>query len=109
MVGRILCGTRERHLAWILLGSRDELLIRLVWTVRRHHQRVRCEMVVVHRINILCFVLRTILQRLQHDVRNIDTHDIRTVSGIGVHLTPHQGATGASSVNDDHGLLKVLR
>ena len=82
-------------------AAADEVCERLDRARLRHHQRVGRVVEPEHRRDVLGLVLHLALDRLEHDVRQVDADDVHAVARQLVHLRPHQAAAGAGLVLDD--------
>ena len=91
----------ERKLSGFLLRGLQEVLEGLDGASLGHDQRVRRVVEPVRGRDVLGLVLHLSLEGREHDVRQVDAHDVQAVAGQGVHLVPHDGAAHPRLVLDD--------
>ena len=108
VVGRVGARTRQRGRAGRLLGRLDEVLQRLERAVGRDHQRVGRVVEPVDGGDLVGLVAHVLLQRLQHDVRQVGAHHGVAVARHAVELRPAGRAAGAGLVLDRQALAGEL-
>ena len=109
VVRRVGARACDRERLGLLARRLDEIGERLEGAVGSDDDRIRRVVEEIDRRDVLGLELCPRLERLQHDVRQVDADHRVAVAGHRIQLRPGECAAGTRLVDDDHLLLELRR
>ena len=108
MVGSAFARAREREFLGVCLGIIDHILQRGHITVGAHHNGIGGVMEHINRSDIISFKAHVAGFGLDHDVGQVDAHNLSAISGHRVQLRPTNCTATAGLIGDHKIFAKQL-